>query len=53
MELAAHIVLDYPVKEDEEVDIGIPTAKIVNTKTFKKWAAMPMKKELIDGQVSS
>jgi hypothetical protein len=37
LELAAEIVLNYPVEENEEVNINIPTNLLVKTNTFKKW----------------
>jgi len=36
LELAATIILRYPIEKNQVVDIGIPTAKIVNTKAFQK-----------------
>ena len=37
LELIATIVLEYPVKDNESVDINVPVSEIVNTKTFKQW----------------
>lgn len=35
LELVAEIVVKYPVEEGERVDIDIPVADIINTRTFK------------------
>lgn len=37
LELAAKIILEYPMEDDRAIDIDIPLSNIVNTKTFKKW----------------
>jgi len=36
LELAATIIVKYPVEEDERVDINMPVSKIVGTKVFSK-----------------
>ena len=37
VELAAIIIIEYPLNDDGALDIDIPISEIVKTKTFKKW----------------
>ena len=40
LELAAVIITEYPIKNDEPIDLDIPINEIVSTETFKEWFAI-------------
>jgi hypothetical protein len=45
LELAAKIIIKYPVEDGESLDINLPVIDLAHTKTFRKWFSMDKKGE--------